>query len=229
MKIIEDAVKRGAAALSEFESKQLLSAYNIAVTREKVTKTLEETIKAANDIGYPVVLKGSGEDLNHKTELNLIRLDLRDENDVKKAHGELTSHPEVTVNEVLVQQMVKGDRELVVGMTRDEQFGPCVMFGLGGILTEILQDTSFRVAPLTDFDAMEMMNEIRGNKILESFRGKPAVDKETLATILISIGRMALENDNIQEIDINPLKVIGGKPVAVDALVILNNNGNSSG
>lgn len=221
MKIIEDALKRGAKTLSENESKQLLSGYNIPVTEEKVVKTEKEALAVAADIGYPVVLKGSGEELTHKTELNLIALDVRDEDDLRKAYNNLISNTEAKVDEVLVQQMVKGDRELVVGLTRDPQFGPCVMFGLGGIFTEILNDTAFRVAPLTRWDATDMMNDIRGKKILEAFRGKPAVDKEALADILIAVGNIGMENDDIDEIDINPLKLIDGQPIAVDALVVL--------
>jgi len=221
MKIIEDAIKRGAKTLSENESKQLLAECGIPVTKEKTVTSEDEAVAAASEIGYPVVLKGSGADLTHKTEFNLIELDVRDETDLRKAFGRLISNEKANVEEVLVQQMVKGDRELVVGLTRDPQFGPCVMFGLGGIFTEILKDTAFRIAPLSNWDAMDMMNDIRGKKILDAFRGKPAVDKEALANILIAIGNMGMENDEISEIDINPLKLIDGKPIAVDALVVL--------
>ncbi len=223
MKIIEDALKRGAKTLSENESKQLLAEYGIPITQEKVVTTEADAIAAAAEIGYPVVLKGSGDELSHKTELNLIALDLRKEEEVREAFQKLTSNPDVSVNEVLIQQMVKGDRELVVGLTRDAQFGPCVMFGIGGIFTEILKDTSFRVAPLSQWDAMDMMGDIRGKKILEAFRGKPAVDRDILADILIAVGQIGMDHDNVKEIDINPLKLIDGKPVAVDALVVLDN------
>lgn len=221
MKIIEDAIKRGAKTLSENESKQLLSEYGIPITKEKVVTSEEDAVAAAAEIGYPVVLKGSGQELSHKTELNLIALDLRKEDEVREAYKNLTSKPEAPVNEVLVQQMIKGDRELVVGLTRDAQFGPCVMFGIGGIFTEILKDTSFRVAPLTRWDAMDMMEDIRGKKILDAFRGKPAVDREILADILMAVGQIGMDHENVKEIDINPLKLVNGKPVAVDALVVL--------
>ena len=122
---------------------------------------------------------------------------------------------------VLVQEMVKGVRELVVGLTRDPQFGPCVMFGLGGIFTEILGDVSFRVAPLTRNDALEMMQEIRAHKILDAVRGMEAVDRDRLADMLINVGRIGLDNENVKEIDINPVVISGKKPMAVDALVVL--------
>ena len=221
MKILEDALKRNAKTLSEYGSKQLLAEYKIPVTKEQVAKTADEAVAMASEIGYPVVLKGSGEELSHKTELNLIALDLADEKSVREAFQELTSNPKADVKEVLIQQMVEGDREFVVGLTRDPQFGPCVMFGLGGIFTEILEDVAFRVAPLTRWDAMDMMNDIRGKKILDAFRGKPAVDREALADILLAVGQIGTDHDQVNEIDINPLKLINGKPIAVDALVVL--------
>jgi acetyl-CoA synthetase (ADP-forming) len=221
MKIIEDALKRGTKTLSEHESKLLLSEYNIPVTSEKVVSTEEDAVKVASEIGYPVVLKGSGEDISHKTELDLIALDLKDETSVREAFQKLTSHPERSVEEVLVQQMIKGDRELVVGLNRDPQFGPCVMFGLGGIFTEILEDVSFRVAPLSRWDAMDAMEDIKGKKILDPFRGKPPVDREVLADILIAVGKIGVDHKEVREIDINPLKILDGKPIAVDALVVL--------
>jgi len=221
MKIIEDAIKRGADNLSEFESKQILSAYGIPVTSEKTAKTLEEAVSAANSIGYPIVLKASGENLQHKTELDLIRLDLKDESQVRLAYKELLSESTIPITEVLIQQMLRGNRELMAGLKRDSQFGPCVVFGLGGVLAEILEDVSIRVAPITTFDAMDMMDNIRGKKILEPFRGKPSVDRKTMAKLLITLGKIGLENDAVGEIDINPIKLIEGQPVAVDALIIL--------
>ena len=221
MKIIEEAVKRGANSLSEYESKLLLAEYGIPVTGEAVVTTADDAVAQASKIGYPVVLKGSGETISHKTELNLIALDLKNEEEVRQAFTELTANKKADVKEVLVQQMIKGDRELMVGLTRDAQFGPCVMFGLGGIFTEILEDVAFRVAPLSDYDANDIMTDIKGKKILEAFRGKPAVDRNILADILKAIGQIGLDNEQIKEIDINPLKLVDGKPVAVDALVVL--------
>ena len=122
---------------------------------------------------------------------------------------------------VLIQEMIKGRRELVMGLTRDDHFGPCVMFGLGGIFTEVLKDVSFRKAPLEKDDAFEMMREIKGHKILNAFRGMEAVDENELAEMLIHVGQIGLEIDHIQEIDLNPVIVSGSKPIVVDALIIL--------
>ncbi len=222
VKILEKALKEGRGVLSEHESKELLRVYQIPVAREIVVNTEGELIKAANDIGYPLVMKGCSPALTHKTEQGLVKLDLRNDEEARAAFQEIMNSMEDQQKAVLVQELVKGSRELMVGMTRDAQFGPCVMFGLGGIFTEILKDISFRVAPIEKRDAKEMMQEIKGHKILENVRGMPEADLEELSEILIRVGQMGLENDAIQEIDVNPLILSGSKPVAVDALVVLN-------
>jgi acyl-CoA synthetase (NDP forming) len=211
----------GSRTLSEHDSKQLLLEYGIPVTREEIVDSEADAVAAAAAIGYPVVLKGSGAELTHKTEMNLVALDLRGEADVKAAYRRLTSTSAVDVRQVLVQQMISGERELLVGLTRDPQFGPCVVLGLGGILTEVLRDTAIRIAPLDRRDAMNMMGEFRGSRLLEAFRGKPPVDREALADILVALGKMGLDHEVVREVDINPIKFIDGRPVAVDALVVL--------
>jgi acyl-CoA synthetase (NDP forming) len=120
---------------------------------------------------------------------------------------------------VLIQEMIKGKRELVVGLIRDPQFGPCVMFGLGGIFTEILRDVSFRLAPLEKRDALEMIQEIKAHKILDAVRGMEPVDRDILSEMLINVGKIGMEHDMVKEIDINPVIVSGSRPVAVDALI----------
>ena len=220
MKIIQNALARGAGNLSEHESKQFLAKFGIPVTREAAARSEREALARASEIGYPVVLKGSGEALRHKTDLNLIALNLRDAESLRCAYRQLTKGPDVEVKEVLVQEMVGGDRELMVGLFRDPQFGPCVMFGLGGIFTEILEDIVFRVAPLTRKDALEMLSEIKGKKILEAIRGKPSVNRDAVVDILMAISRIGNEHSQIREIDINPIKFVNGKPIVVDALVV---------
>jgi len=222
MQIINNALKEGRTTLTEYESKQVLASYDLPVTREKLVSSLEDLLKAAEQIGYPLVIKGSSAEIAHKTETGLIRVDVRNDEESTLAFREISAAMNGAGDgAVLVQQMVKGQRELVVGLTRDAQFGPCVMFGLGGIFTEILKDTVFRVAPLEKQDALEMMQEIRANKILEEIRGMAAVDKDILAEMLMAVGRIGIENDRIEEIDINPVIISGGKPVAVDALIVL--------
>ncbi|HDZ90131.1 MAG: acetate--CoA ligase family protein [Deltaproteobacteria bacterium] len=221
MKVIEKALKDGRTSLSEYDAKQALAAYQIPVAREILVDDVKELINATEEIGYPVVLKGCSSDIAHKTEKGLIRVDIRNDDEATAAFEDIMARMDGKENAVLVQEMVKGQRELVIGLTRDPQFGPCVMFGLGGIFTEILKDISFRVAPLEKRDALEMMREIKGQKILEAVRGMPAADLDMLAELLINVGRIGLENEQIKEIDINPVIISGSKPVAVDALIIL--------
>lgn len=221
LKIVEEAIKRGEKTLSEYDSKKVLEAYSIPVTKEFIAKNIEEAKKFAGEIGYPVVLKGSSSTLTHKTELNMIELNIKDEKALEEAYRSLEERGKGKLDGILVQQMVKGEREFVAGLIRDPQFGPCVMFGLGGIFTEVLKDVTFRVAPLEKRDAIEMMNEIKAKKLLDEFRGKPAVDREVLANALINLGRIGLENEDIAEIDVNPIIILKDKPIAVDALVVL--------
>jgi len=221
MKIIDTALNEGRSTLSEYESKQVLTSYGIPVTQEELVINPEDLSQAIHSIGYPLVMKGCAAEIAHKTESGLIRLDIRNEDEARTAFKEITAAMDGAKKAVLVQQMIKGQRELVVGLTRDPQFGPCVMFGLGGIFTEVLEDTSFRVAPIEKRDALEMIVEIKAHKILEAIRGMEPADKDMLADILIAIGRLGIDNEAVKEIDINPLIISRGKPVAVDALVVL--------
>lgn len=221
MEIIEKALKEGRKTLSEYESKQLLSSYGIPVTREVLAHNIDELRKGSAQIGYPLVLKGCSPDIAHKTEKGLIRTDIRNEEEAGEGFERIMAGLDGKEKSVLVQEMIQGKRELVLGMTRDPQFGPCVMFGLGGIFTEVMRDVSFRVAPLERQDALEMMGEIRTHKILEAVRGMDAADRDLLADMLMNVGRIGLEVEEIKEIDINPVILAGSKPVAVDALVIL--------
>jgi acetyl-CoA synthetase (ADP-forming) len=221
VKIIDDALLRGEKTLTEFDSKKVLEAYFIPVTREYIAKSLTDAKRLAQEIGYPVVLKGSSSTLTHKTELDMVELNIKNEKALKDAYQSIEKRGESKIDGILVQEMIKGKREFVAGLIRDPQLGPCVMFGLGGIFTEALQDVTFRVAPLEIEDALEMMNEIKAKKLLDSFRGKPAVNKDILANVLKNLGRIGLEIPEIAEIDINPLIIKNGIPIAVDALVVL--------
>ncbi|MDY6972068.1 MAG: acetate--CoA ligase family protein [Thermodesulfobacteriota bacterium] len=221
MKIIERALEEGRTILSEYESKKVLASYGIPVTREILVGDVGGLIEATREIGYPLVIKGCSSEVTHKTEKGLIRVDVRNDDEARIAFEEIMANMNGADSAVLTQEMVKGKREVVVGLTRDPQFGPCVMFGLGGIFTEILKDISFRIAPLEKRDALEMMLEIRGHKILEAFRGMEEADLDMLSEILINIGRIGLDNERVKEIDINPVTISGSRPVAVDALVVL--------
>jgi acetyl-CoA synthetase (ADP-forming) len=219
--ILEKVLREGRKTLSEYESKDFLKSYGIPVTREMLVRSREDCLQAAQAIGYPLVLKACSPDLAHKTEKGLVKVDIRSEQEALLAFDDLASRMEGKETPILVQEMIRGTRELVAGMTRDPQFGPCVMFGLGGIFTEILKDIAFRVAPLEKRDALDMTREIKAHKILEAVRGMPAADIDLLCDILVQVGEIGMENDSIQEIDINPLILSGARPVAVDALIVL--------
>lgn len=218
-KILARAIASGQGALSEFESKIVVGTC-VPVTREALARSRQEAIDKAVEIGFPVVLKGSSPALTHKTEMDMVRVNLKDVGDVGRAYDDLTGRG-IDLEGVLVQEMVRGKREFVIGMTRDPQFGPCVMFGLGGVLTEALRDVAFRVAPLTEDDAREMIDEIRAKKLLNHFRGESPVDRDAIVQALIGVGHLGMTYDEIAEIDINPLIVRDGRPVAVDAVVFL--------
>lgn len=221
MDILNKALKQGRTTLSEYESKIVLASYQIPVTRETMVETSSDLIPAAHEIGYPVVMKGCSPEISHKTERGLVRIDVRNDTEALNAFNDITSGMNGNTGAVLVQEMLKGRRELVIGLIRDPQFGPCVMFGLGGIFTEILRDVSFRLAPLEKRDALEMMNEIKAHKILDAVRGMEPVDRDILSEMLINVGKIGLANDTIKEIDINPVIISGSRPIAVDALVVL--------
>lgn len=221
IQMIGKALHKGRTTLSEYEAKQVLAAYDIPVTREILIKDKKNLDAALQKIGFPLVMKGCSAEIAHKTEKGLIHVDIRTATEAKKAFKEIMAGMEGFDGGVLMQEMIKGRRELVMGLTRDPQFGPCVMFGLGGIFTEILRDISFRRAPLETRDAHEMMQEIRGHKILDAVRGMEAADKKRLTDMLINIGRIGLEIPEVSEIDLNPVILSGSKPVVVDALIVL--------
>ena len=219
--IIEGALAEGRSSLSEYESKKILKAFGIPVSREVLVHDEGEVPTAAAEIGYPLVMKGCSAEIAHKTEKGLIRVDIRTKAEALAAFREIKHGMAGHKGGVLVQEMVKGRRELVMGLTRDGQFGPCVMFGLGGIFTEILRDTAFRKAPLDRADAFSMMAEIRARGILDAVRGMEAADRDRLAEMLILLGRIGIDHPPVAEIDLNPVILSGKDPVVVDALIVL--------
>jgi len=227
--LIRSALTREQQALSEYESKKLLSLYGIPVTKERLSCTADEAVAAAAALGFPVVLKACSPELMHKSEHGSIELNLRSEGDVREAYSRIVESVDLDLEGVLVQEMVPGQRELVIGLIRDRQFGPCVMLGIGGMMTEIFEDTVFRMAPLDMIEAQDMTEELRFKKIFGAFRGQKSVDMQTLCSTLISVGQIGLEREAVSELDINPLIITpAGRVVAVDALVVLSRDGNDS-
>lgn len=204
--------------LSEHQSKILLAQAGIPVTREKVAASPEQAVAAAAELGFPVAVKASGAGFAHKSELGLVELGLSDADQVLAACARLSQRAP-GLAEFLVQEMVEGRREFIAGLVRDPQYGPAVMLGLGGIFAEALEDVVFRVAPLTLADGLDMLEQLKAQKLLGAFRGEPALDRQALAQLLVKLGDLGLANPQLAEIDLNPLKFPGGQPLAVDALV----------
>ncbi len=211
-------------ALSEYESKQRLARYDIPIVREELVASVEDSLDAAHLIGYPVVLKACGPGLAHKTELGVVELSIGDDNAARDAYKRIVERAPKEIDGVLVQEMVQGKRELICGLTRDDQFGPCVMLGVGGIFVEAVRDVVFRVAPIEPRDAFDMMDELKARVLLGEFRGDKAVDREVLSRILLGLSRMGVEEPEVSSVDINPLVVRDGVPIAVDALVVVDSS-----
>ncbi|MFH1081294.1 MAG: acetate--CoA ligase family protein [Pseudomonadota bacterium] len=220
VQIIKEALQNGQRALDEFQAKRIISLYGIRTARECLAGTAGEAVQAAREIGYPVAAKACSWEIMHKTGKGLIVLNLRTENEVRRALRSIRQAAGFDVP-VLIQEMLSGTREFVAGMTRFDGFGPCILFGLGGVLTEALRDTTWRSAPLSAVEAQEMLTSIRTKKLIGEFRGMPAVDTAALAGILQGIGLIALLYPEIAEIDLNPIIIAGSAPVVADALFVL--------
>lgn len=207
--------------LSETASKRLLAAYGVPVLPEGTAATAADAVAAANALGYPVVLKLCGDGIAHKTERGLVRLNLGDPLAVHAAAEALlvAATPADGAVELLVAPMARGSRELIAGLHTDPQFGRCVMVGFGGILAEAIADVAFRLVPLEAVDAEEMLDDLHAQALLGELRGEPAVDRAELVNVLLGLSRLAESDPTIVSVDVNPLMVVEGRPVAVDALV----------
>lgn len=228
-KIINEALAENRTALMEHESKKIINAYGIQSSKEFVVNSADEAANAAKKIGYPVVCKIVSPDILHKTDAGGIKLNLQDDATVKQAYEEILKNAkaykaDANIIGINVQEMAKsGITEVIVGLTTDPQFGPALMFGLGGIFVEIYKDVSFRVCPITDYDAREMIEEIKAFPILDGFRGRPKADVAKLIDILLKSSKLAIDFPEIDQMDLNPIIVYEkGKGCAVvDARIIL--------
>ncbi len=218
--ILSCALKRPNGALNENEAKMVLGMSGIPVIEETAAANTEEAVAAAERIGYPVVLKGLGPDLLHKSEMGIVFVNLDSPEQVRHAAEQITARGGNRIEGLLVQPFIAARRELMAGMVRDPQFGPIIMFGLGGVLAEALADTTCRLLPLSVADAREMVTDLRSAALLGAFRGEPAVDREGLADLILKLGELAQTCPDIAEIDLNPLLVApDGRIKAVDALI----------
>lgn len=207
------------ASLSEYDSKQLLAAYGIPVTNERLVTKRGQAVKAAEAIGYPVVLKVSSPTILHKSDLGLVKVGLTTEKQVKAAFDELMDAK--GAEGVLVSEMVSGGVETVVGVAQDDLFGPTIMFGLGGVFVEVLKDVTFRVPPFDRAEALRMVHEVKGFPLLAGARGRPKADVKALVDVILKVQRLALDlSGDLSELDINPLVVRQKGAVALDALAV---------
>jgi acetate---CoA ligase (ADP-forming) subunit beta len=207
--------------LSEAASKDLLGAFGVPFPDERVVATAEEAVRAADEIGYPVVAKLGGDAIAHKTERGLVRLGLSSADAVLEAAASLlaAARPEDGEVHVLVAPMLRATRELIAGLNDDAQFGMTVMLGVGGIVAEAVADVTFRLVPISRVDAAEMVDDLKLQKLLGPFRGEPPVDREAVADVLVALSEAAQRRGDIVSADLNPLLIVDGRPVAVDALV----------
>jgi len=212
--------------LTEVESKELLKKAGIPVVETKLARSKKEAISISKKVGFPVVLKISSPDVVHKSDSGGVKLGLANATQVGKAYNEIMSSVkqafhEAQIEGVSVQSMAPPGVEVIVGMSKDPQFGPVLMFGLGGILVEVLKDVSFRIVPVTARDAREMIREIKGYPILEGYRGQKPVSIPALEKLIVKVSQFVEKNPHIRELDLNPIFAYPDKAVAVDARIIL--------
>ena len=224
--IIEEVRRASRTLLTEIESKALLCEAGIPTVETKLARTKEEAVLTSKKLGFPVALKIVSPEITHKSDVGGVKLGLKTSKQVGQAYDEVLSavrqsYPTAKVDGVSVQRMARPGTEIIIGMTKDAQFGPVLMFGLGGILVELLKDVSFRIVPLEREDAREMVHGIKGYPLLEGYRGKESVDVSFLEEMLVKLSRFVDTHPEIKELDLNPVFAYHDGAVAVDARVIL--------
>ena len=227
-KIIEKAKKEKRTLLTEIEAKQLLKEAGIAVVETRLATSKEKAMALSEKLGFPVVMKIASVDVVHKSDAGGVKLGLKTTAQVGKAYDEIMksikkAFPHARIQGVSVQTMAKQGAEIIIGMSKDAQFGPVLMFGLGGVLVEILKDVSFRIVPLQPRDASEMIRDIKGFPLLQGYRGSDPIDVATLESMLLKVSAFAENTPAVKELDLNPVFAYKDGAVAVDARVVLEN------
>jgi len=222
--IVANAAAHGREQLTQTEALALLKAYRIPIAEACLATTIDHAVAAAATAGYPVVLKVVSPDIIHKTDVKGVRVGIASEAELRRAYHEMltgvaTAAPTARIDGVMVQRMMRGVCETIVGVTRDPSFGPMVMFGLGGIFVEALRDVVFRLAPVDADEAMRMVCSLRGAKFFDGLRGAPPVDRGALVSVIRRIGQLAIDCPEILELDVNPLLALEHGAVALDARV----------
>jgi len=224
--VIDKVRKEGRFILTEFESKKILKQIGIPVVETKLAKTQKEAVSFSQKIGFPVALKIISPDVIHKTDSGGVKLGLKNVSEVREAYHEILEavrkqYPDAIIHGVSVQKMVRPGTEVIVGTSKDPQFGPVIMFGLGGIFVEVLKDVAFRVIPIDRRDAQEMVKEIKGYPLLQGYRGKEPANITVLVEMILKISNLIHKNPQIKELELNPIFAYKDSAVAVDARIIL--------
>jgi len=225
-KIFEQAKSEGRKFLLEYEAKAVCQEYGIPVTKVKISKKPEEAAKFSSQIGYPVVLKIISPDVLHKFDVGGVILDINSQEEAKNAYNTIVENvkkhkPNAHIEGILIQEMAPSSTEVIVGCIKDAQFGPTLMFGFGGTFVEVMKDVSFRIAPIGEADAREMMTEVKAYPILQGCRGQPPADIDTLTQILLNVSKHVMDYPEIRELDLNPVMVYEKGAKTVDARIIL--------
>ncbi len=229
LKVVETARKEGRNLLTEIEAKQLLKQAGLNVVETKLARSEDEAVAISRELGFPVVLKIASADVVHKTDAGGVKLNLKTSAQVAKAYDDIMKsvkekYPEARIQGVSVQKMAKPGVEVIIGMSKDAQFGPVIMFGLGGVWVEVLKDVAFRIVPLEPRDAREMIQEIKGRPLLEGYRGQEPVDQANLEKMILKVSGFVEQHPEIKELDLNPVFAYKDGAVAVDARVVLESN-----
>lgn len=224
--VLAKARAEGRTLLSEVEAKEVLREAGVPVTATTLATSPDEAAAQAETAGYPVVLKVVSPDISHKSDAGGVKLNLESADEVRAAYAQILEScaqhvPGATIAGVAVQQMAPQGTEVIVGMTTDPQFGPVMMFGLGGIMVEVLKDVSFRLVPLEEKDAGQMIGEIKGKPILDGVRGQPAADREALKDTILKVSRFVEQHPEVRELDLNPVFAYPDGAIAVDARIVV--------
>ena len=224
--VIENARSQGRTLLSEVESKQVLHEAGIPVALSVLAPDAKTAVEAAEKTGFPVVMKVVSPDVAHKSDVGGVRLGLESKEDVEQAFDEImaavkAAQPDASIEGVAVQKMAPAGIEVIVGMSKDPQFGPVMMFGLGGVFVEVLKDVAFRIVPLEPKDAREMVREIKGFAVLEGVRGQPAADLGALENLILRVSEFTEGHPEVEELDLNPVLAYSDGALAVDARIVV--------
>lgn len=224
--IIANAAKENRKYLLETEAKTICMEYGIPVTKFKLAKSEAEAVKSAEEIGFPVVLKIVSPEIIHKSDVGGVMLNLKSAKEVRAAYKQIMENVkkhkrDAKIIGVIVQEMAQPSTEVIVGAIKDPQFGPTLMFGLGGVFVEVLKDVTFRIAPITEEEAREMLTEIKAYPLLKGYRSLPPADTEAIVKILLNTSKLVMEHPEIKELDLNPIMVYGKGAKTVDARIIL--------